>query len=311
MIEVKWEVFYVNHRSWLEPIEFCPIYLGIETFTGTALVFFIIALNLHSISTHNLACKTIAKNEISYYETQTMRNTSEDDSLDDEFDDDEFDEFDSNCDSIVSMECKSPEPNNNPRSIVIDYCKKKSQISVVQPIICIWLLAISMCIPLFIYGRIIPTLNRSSNDRMCGLIVMEKNTTTILQILLLKMRIIVPMFCLFLSTIYVIIKLRFTKMKTSTKALSVEKEVDDKLKLALSLSLIYVLCSMQRVYGSLWFELISRPMMEYKYAQFHKWLGVAGCLIHYASTILRPIMYSRYDTDLSVDGVSLLKTAKK
>lgn len=284
--ELKWEVFYVRHRSWLDPIGLCPIYLGIDVLTDIALVFFIVAFNFHSICTYN------------QYIANDMQQILEE-NIEDDFQDDEFDDFDTSCDSFVEHnQSTSPELHNYSRSIVIDYGKKKSEISVFQPIIFIWLVAISMCIPFFCFGRIIPSVVRDSNERMCGLIVMDQSNSFILQILLLKMRIIVPSICLILSTLYVI-----KVLLDSNNVLLVETDEDLKqiLKLALSLSLTYMLFTMQRLYGSIWFELVSRPMMEYKYARIRKWFGVAGCLIHYWSIIIRPILYVRYNHELRKD----------
>lgn len=280
--ELKWEVFYVRHRSWLDPIGLCPIYLGIDVLTDIALVFFIVAFNFHSICTYN------------QYIANDMQQILEE-NIEDDFQDDEFDDFDTSCDSFVEHnQSTSPELQNYSRSIVIDYGKKKSEISVFQPIIFIWLVAISMCIPFFCFGRIIPSVVRDSNERMCGLIVMDQSNSFILQILLLKMRIIVPSICLILSTLYVI------KVLLDTGCLLVETDEDLRqiLKLALSLSLTYMLFTMQRLYGSIWFELVS---LEYKYARIRKWFGVAGCLIHYWSIIIRPILYVRYNHELRKD----------
>lgn len=277
--ELKWEVFYVRHRSWLDPIGLCPIYLGIDVLTDIALVFFIVAFNFHSICTYN------------QYIANDMQQILEE-NIEDDFQDDEFDDFDTSCDSFVEHnQSTSPELQNYSRSIVIDYGKKKSEISVFQPIIFIWLVAISMCIPFFCFGRIIPSVVRDSNERMCGLIVMDQSNSFILQILLLKMRIIVPSICLILSTLYVI-----KVLLDSNNVLLVETDEDLKqiLKLALSLSLTYMLFTMQRLYGSIWFELVS-------YARIRKWFGVAGCLIHYWSIIIRPILYVRYNHELRKD----------
>lgn len=175
--QVKWDVFYVMHRSWLDPIEWCPIYLGIEIFTGTALVFFIIALNFHSISTYNLTRQTIQNEE------QIFENDAENSF----HDDDEFDDSDSFCDSFVSI---SPDMANSPRSVTIDYRTTKNTIRTKQPITLIWLLAISICVPLFMFGRIMPNLNRNSDERMCNLF--DPNNNFLIQMLLLKMRIILP-----------------------------------------------------------------------------------------------------------------------
>lgn len=315
---MKVEIFYTANRSWLDPIEWCSIYLGIDAFTSTAIVFFIITLNFHTISTYNLACRTMAKNRAkllqkAYFDEQAIPDADENDEEDDEFDDDD----ESNCDdSVVTPSSekihdigstKQPYEHygvNEQRSIVIDYSKPKSRISVMLPVIVVWLLAASMSVPLFLYGRIIPSSSRDSNQRMCGLVQYEPNNSFLLQILLIKMRIVVPTLCLVLSTIYVIIKLAMAKRKMLkpsqmvTFAVVIDEDAVQILKLALSLALTFMLFSMQRIYGSLWFELISRPMMEYKYAQFDKWLGITGCVLHYAAIIVRPIIYWRFERTL-------------
>lgn len=313
--QMKVEIFYIANRSWLDPIEWCSIYLGVDAFTSTAIVFFIVTLNFHTISTYNLACKTIAKTASKllqkqpYIDVQAIEHGEVDE---DEMDDDEFDDDDdSNCDSEVMEKnhdittmVKQHYETNEQRSIVIDYSKPKSHVSVLMPIVIVWLLAASMSVPLFLYGRILPSNSRDSNQRICGLVQYEPNNSFLLQILLIKMRIIVPTVCLVLSTIYVIFKLAMAKRKmtkTSTQlalALVIDEDAIQILKLALSLSLTFMLCSLQRIYGSLWFELISRPMMEHKYALVNKWFGVAGCLLHYAAVIVRPIIYWRFERTL-------------
>lgn len=299
LIEVKWEFFYINHRSWLDPIEWCPVYLGIDALTGTAQVFFIVALNFHTISTHNLACKAIQRKreKLLNFETQA---------LEENYYCHEFDESGSTHNHSVAsvrdvMQQITPDfcRSSHHRSIIIDYSKPKSHISVLLPIIVIWLLALSMSVPLFLFGRIIPTVN--SNERMCGLVVMNNSNSFLLQILLIKMRIVMPTLCLILSTIHVVLKLWMAKRKTSNMIINViDEDSIETLKLALSLAITYILCSMQRVYGSLWFELISRPMMEYKYGQFNKFIGISGSLIHYTSIIIRPLIYGRFEKNLQI-----------
>lgn len=298
--QVKWELFYVSHRSWLDSIEWCPIYLGMDAITSTAQIFFIIALNFHTISTYNLACKTIERNRAKLLHCETAQE------LDSDYtEDDEFDESDSNCDSIQTTVAETKRSitsefhaNKQQRSIVIDYSSKpKKYISVVLPIILIWLLAISISIPLFFFGRIIPTLNRNSNERMCGLVVMDHNSNFLLQVLLIKMRIIVPTLCLVLSTAYVILKLWTAKRQIIEHFCEEEpSEIIASLKLALSLAITYMLCSIQRMYGSLLFELISRPMMEYKYVKFNRFIGTIGCIIHYSLIVFRPFLYWHFQT---------------
>lgn len=320
LAQMKWELFYVSNHSWLDPIEYCPVYLALDSITSSAQIFFIIALNFHTISTYNLAYKTIAKNRIRSSIQQkpidqiTLPEVLESDSEFDDDDDDEFDdEADNICDKVITIEtvpvAKNPDYQiARQRSIVIDYSntKTKSQISVLWPIVFVWLLAISISIPLYFYGRIVPTISRNSNERMCGLIQIDRTSNILLQILLIKIRIVMPTLCLVLSTIYVIHKLTLVKRRTfDSMAMEMSTIIDENaiqiLTLAFMIALTFIICSLQRMFGSLLFELISRPMMEYKYPHVHKWLGVAGCLLHYSAIIVRPFVYWRYENKLRRD----------
>lgn len=251
----------------------CPIYLGLDAFTNSAIIFFIVAINMHTVSTFNLAQKTIAKKE-----ANLLMN-----------DDCEID--------VVAVDTNTTYDHSSlrgQRSIVIDYNKPKSQVSVYLPIIFIWFLATSISIPLFWQGTVLPT---KENPKYCGVVHFHRSNSLIMQILLIKIRIIVPTVCLFLSTIYVILKL--FKMKQIIRPCGLDENVHQILKLAFTLSITFCIFSFQRAFGSLWFELISRPMMEYKYAIFNKWIGLAGCMLHYLAPIIRPLIYMRYEKNLS------------
>lgn len=287
LVQIKYELFYVSNRSWLDPPEMCGVYLGLDAFTNTAIVFFIVALNFHTISTYNLAQKTIARNAAKLLADDVdceISNIANDDNGAADADDD--------CNGTMINQ-----NGHHQRSIVIDYSKPKSYVSVQMPVVFIWLLAASIAVPLFWYGNILP--NACSNTKICGVIQYTRSNTMLLQILLIKMRIVVPSVCLAFSTMYVIVKLLKVK-RTLMRPCGLDEDVRQILKLAAVLALAFILCSMQRLYGSLWFELIARPMMERKYAAFDKWIGIGGCMLHYAAPTIRPIIYCYFEPSVSM-----------
>lgn len=300
LLQIKYELFYVSNRSWLDPPEMCGVYLGLDAFTNTAIVFFIVALNFHTISTYNLAQKTIARNAAKLLienvdcEISTAAN--------DEHSDDDGDDADDGNEAMITQN------GHQQRSIVIDYSKPKSYVSVQMPVIFIWLLAASMAVPLFWYGNILP--NACSDTKICGVIQYTRSNTILLQILLIKMRIVVPSVFLAFSTIYVMVKLLKVK-RTLTQPCGLDEDVRQILKLAIALSLTFILCSMQRLYGSLWFELIARPMMERKYVAFDKWIGIGGCMLHYAAPIIRPIIYCYFEPSVSMKCCSCCRSRRR
>lgn len=304
LTQIKYELFYVSNGSWLDPPEMCGIYLGLDAFTNTAIVFFIVALNFHTISTYNLAQKTIARNAAKLLidcETSSTPNNHNDNDDDDGDDDDD----DNGGDGNEAMITRS---GHQQRSIVIDYSKPKSYVSVQMPAIFIWFLAASIAVPLFWFGNVLP--NACSNTKICGIIQYTRSNTILLQILLIKMRIVVPTVCLACSTVYVIVKLLKLK-RTLNRPCGLDEDVRQILKLAAALSLTFIVCSMQRVYGSLWFELIARPMMERKYAAFDRWIGIGGCMLHYAAPVIRPIIYCYFEPSVSMKCCACCATRRR
>lgn len=271
LVQIKFEMFYVTNGMWIEEPEMCPMYLGLDAFTNSAVIFFIITLNLHSVSTYNLARKTLAKRAaklLQEKEYEAQYGTEEE-------------ETDAFVDNMVQR---------NQRSITIDYTKQKSHVAVLVPITIVWLLAVSLAIPMLSYGTVLPS---RQNPKVCGVVEFDRENSLLLQVLLIKMRVVVPLLCLVISSIYVILKL--VHVKRTIKPCGLEEDVVKILKLALTLSLTYLLFSMQRLIGSLYFELISRPLMEPKYPQFEKWTAVGGCILHFAAPIIRPIIYCYFD----------------
>lgn len=130
----------------------CPIYSEIDALTSTAQIYFITAINAHTIST----CKTIERNQAKVLVgSHILENCFEEDSQTDD-----FDENHSNCERIASK------AQQQQRSIVIDYRKpKQKHIPVLLPSILNWLLALSISLSLFLYECI------SSDERMCGLML--------------------------------------------------------------------------------------------------------------------------------------------
>lgn len=269
------------YRQWRDQPELCPLYLGIESFTNTAIVFFIVALNLHTVSTYNLARKTIEK-----------RTTNGNKLLGD-------DAHNTRSDAYVETGVSGSgvdtayEPIIPSRSLTIDYNKPKNRISVTLPVLITWLMAISLAVPLFFYGNVLPS---TDNPKMCGVVQFNRSNSLILQILLMKMRIIVPTIFLLFSTVYVMCKYLTARQKI--RPCGLEEDVLVILKLALSLSLTYIVFSMHRIYGSLLFELISRPLMEYKYPRFGETTGMIFCMIHHLMPAIRPIIYCCFERNL-------------
>lgn len=266
------ELLYMNNRKWIFHSTMCPIYLGLDSITTTASVYFIIAINLHAISTYNLATKT--KNN--KHKSLTYRRSSDFQRL--------------NNENYESALCTQQ------RSMTIDYSKKKDRISVLCPILFIWILAVSVSIPLFSFGVLLP--NRKS-ALICGMENFNRGTNVVLQLLVLFIRIVIPCLCLIVSFLYVGYKLLFSKThRMSNRKCRLNRDVHAALKLGFLLSIFYILFCTQRVYGSLMFEIMTKPFMQYKYPIFDKLIGMILCMVNYAIPALRPFIYLYVDKSL-------------
>lgn len=261
------ELQYMNNRQWMFEPALCPIYLGFESITTTASIYFIIGINLHAISTYNLAIKTKTKNE----KLLACRRSSDFQRLNNEND-------------YESTLCAQ----QNQRSLTIDYSKKKDRISVVCPIIFIWILSVSVSVPLFTFGVLLP--NRQS-ALICGMENFNRVTNIVLQILVLFIRIVIPLLCLIVTVLCVAFKYFNSKSR-------LKRDVRAAMRLGFVLSVVYVLFSTQRVFGSLMFEIMTRPFMQYKYPNFDRLIAIALCMVNYTIPAIRPFIYLYADKKL-------------
>lgn len=67
------ELMYIYQQRWTFPPDSCPLYLGVESISSIATVYFVIALNLHALSTYNLARQTIRREDRQTWEQQQER----------------------------------------------------------------------------------------------------------------------------------------------------------------------------------------------------------------------------------------------
>lgn len=258
------EIIYMNYRKWILPFELCPIYLGMESFCSTATIYLIIALNLHAISTYNLAVKTIQREEKLQKDQQP-----EDDAYE------------------VAINVQEQ------RTITIDYSKRKNSISVILPVLFIWFLAASVSIPLFVFGSVLPS---EENPKICGILNFDQNNNLLMQLLVFIVRIGIPTVCLLSTSICVIVKLFLKSSKI--RPCGLEENVSSILWTAIIISITFIVFSMQHIYGSLLFEVISKPFMHYKYPEFNKMILIIFCMVHYALSAIRPIFYCLLEKNL-------------
>ncbi|XP_055387426.1 uncharacterized protein LOC129616023 [Condylostylus longicornis] len=314
------EFFYMNHRKWITLVELCPVYLGMDSFTNTAAIYFIIAINFHTLSTYNLAVKELIKKEIK--ENQYLELLPEPPITEGERNENN-DGVDSsgnilNDGYLVAL----PTPTESVRSLTIDYSQKKVSVAVILPALFIWFIAASVSIPFFVFGMVIPN---ELHPRICGVMNFDTFSSQLMQGLMIAIRIIIPTILLIITLIIISFKLyNFNTIKNiNKKKISEESTTDDGyeniesdliminietcgldenirivLKLSFTLSIAFIILGFQKMYGSLLFELISKPFMHFKYPKMIPLLGLIFTLISSLLPVIRPILYFKHDIEL-------------
>ncbi|XP_055599715.1 uncharacterized protein LOC129748933 [Uranotaenia lowii] len=264
-----WELFYIILQQWIFESEYCTFYIGFESFTNIAVVYFIIGLNFHSISTYNLAQQiSVANDEL----TGSYNPDSE-----------------TSSDYMATIEENNYEVATEniiqKRSLTIDYRPRKTNISVMWPVLMIWFIAASESLPLFLFSDVIST---DDGVKFCTVLINDRTNHYIIQWLVISIRILLPTLTLVITTGMIIFK--FYQGGRFAQPNEVDENVAFILKVSIFLSLSYVIFSMQKLYGSLLFEVMSKPILRHKYPQFDRQSGLIFSLLHYFLSFVRPLV---------------------
>lgn len=177
------------------------------------------------------------------------------------------------------------------RSLLIDYSRRKTSVSVVLPVLFVWFLAASASTPLFAFGSVLPSLKA---PLICGVVNFDPDNNRLLQAMILAVRVILPTGCLLLSGLAVAWTL--CASRTRIRPCGLDENVRDCLRMALVLSAVFVVVSEQRTLGSQLFEVWSlRPLMLPKYPRFDGATALTLSAVHWAASVLRPLVYWTMD----------------
>uniref|UniRef100_A0A182W8K2 G-protein coupled receptors family 1 profile domain-containing protein n=1 Tax=Anopheles minimus TaxID=112268 RepID=A0A182W8K2_9DIPT len=236
LLASNWEMYYKLRQTWIFSSEHCTLYSGIESFTSVAIVYFIVGLNVHSISSYNLAV-SLAKNALS---TTDVESAAE--SLTEE------NSYEVATDTISQK-----------RSLTIDYRYKQRRICVRFPILLVWFIAASESIPLFLFADITPITTGAGqhSKQYCTELTNSMINHTIVSFVVIIVRIIIPTVALVITLIQVVVK--FYRGKHFTQPDEIEENVAFSLKLSIFLSLSYAIFSLQRLFGSALQEILQEP----------------------------------------------------
>lgn len=262
--------------------------MGLETFTSSALIYFLCTINLHVISTSNLALRLRI----------VMKNKEENTNF--IMYDDVHEE--SSSDTYDTLEYK--------RSLTIDYSRKlKNKIGVLLPALLIWILAGSVSIPSFIYSDVVTC---SGNTTLCGVRGFVEISSlfgyNLIQILITIIRIFLPTGLLLITFFLVILK----KIQIKNYDLpDIEEDSRNLIKFSLILTFSYFVFQIQKLYATVLLEVIDYPIINYKFSHFSEIIGITLILIFYLLTCLRPLIYILVHKNINKEFKNQFKRTRK
>ncbi|XP_063699929.1 uncharacterized protein LOC134830394 [Culicoides brevitarsis] len=166
------------------------------------------------------------------------------------------------------------------------YYPKRSSFTVF--FVLVMILAVSVAFPFFLYAQKDPLAGMDSSICvMRGL--NDPIFNTVIAVLVIFVRILLPTMLLICTTFTLFVKYQ-----------RIEDEIlENPIKIALTLSIIVVICSLQRTFGSLLFEIysakqitstgINKPFTQFKYPHVeNNFIAISLTLTHYLSSLVRP-----------------------
>lgn len=174
-----------------------------------------------------------------------------------------------------------------PRSLIIDYSQSKKGVNVLFPSLFVWFLSVSVSIPLFVLGSVMPN---EQTPLVCGVVNFDTENSQLLQHLFVAVRIVIPTACLCLTFVSVLWKL--CKAQHMDRPGGLEEDVAQLLCLAAVVSVTFVIFSAQRIVGSSWFEVWTHtPFMLPKYPLLDRGWAVVLVIVHWSGSAFRPLAY--------------------
>lgn len=266
------EVWNLSRHSWTFTSDMCQLFSGTEVLTNTLTSYLLICFNFHVVSLWNLHVTEMLKSSKNPLTTYT---------------------------ESESNECLMPKSSSANRNVTIDYRRRKSDISVILPIMLVWFVSLSLSIPEYTLSS---TFRVNDNLTLCTII--DINFGQVLQTLLLVFRIIIPIPLFTLSVIMLAFKLCQTKRSEKSVIDNVltkkSYRIESLLIFSLVLSVVYLCSSFQR-YVFYFLHVMSQKydnekMDRFMTPPFHNFFvssytNTYLTIMHYSASAIRPLLY--------------------
>ncbi|PZC73577.1 hypothetical protein B5X24_HaOG209406 [Helicoverpa armigera] len=255
------ELWSYNSRSWDFGNHGCVAYRGLNVFASTAASYLVATIALHSLATINIEQKAIAK--------RMKRNAQ-----------DEDEEIRCSRHSLVT----SSDSSTPPRTMNLDYRLSDRRISVTQPLVFVWVLAISLSVPEFVLAT---TVHLERDAVLCTIV--DTSQRLHMYSMLAMFNLFLPLIIMGTAAVLVIIKLKNEKIMSRIEYF----ESIAALKLSLWLIVVYmVLCSPRSIVTA--FNIYSKSLQGNETSLAHTAdmtsVNVAASSTYILATLVRPLL---------------------
>ncbi|KAF9816106.1 hypothetical protein SFRURICE_003657 [Spodoptera frugiperda] len=253
------ELWSYNARSWPFGQPSCIAYRGLNVFASTVSSYLVATIALHSLATINVEERAAKRKK---------RNAQ-----------DEDEEIRSSRHSLVT----SSDSSTPPRTMNLDYLTDR-RISVAQPSVFVWVLAISLSVPEYILAT---TVHQDGNIVLCTIV--DNSQRLHMYSILTVLNLFLPLFIMSIAAVLVIIKLKIKKVLSQIECF----ESVAALKLSLWLIVIYIVLCTPRSFVSA-YHIYSKSMLgsETSLAPNNDMtiVNVATSSTFILSTLIRPLL---------------------
>lgn len=254
------ELWSYNARSWPFGQPSCIAYRGLNVFASTVSSYLVATIALHSLATINVEERAAKRKK---------RNAQ-----------DEDEEIRSSRHSLVT----SSDSSTPPRTMNLDYRLTDRRISVAQPSVFVWVLAISLSVPEYILAT---TVHQDGNIILCTIV--DNSQRLHMYSILTVLNLFLPLFIMSIAAVLVIIKLKIKKVLSQIECF----ESVAALKLSLWLIVIYIVLCTPRSFVSA-YHIYSKSMLgsETSLAPNNDMtiVNVATSSTFILSTLIRPLL---------------------
>lgn len=248
------ELTTTYYQTWKFGSKICMLYRGTELFANSLVAYLLVCFNAHVITFWNLHKLEAVKNN---------RNplTSFNDSS--------------------SSECLVSSGSSEHKSM--NYGRRKSDVPVLVPVICVWVLCLSLGLPDYVLSTTVGFQQKT----FC--IMLENNYSKVYQLLGLTFSVLLPFVLLVVSLLILVGKLvEYTKENSNNVLAKQYEEIRFLLLSSILLTVVYLSTSVRKHYLNLMQTvenvfILERP--DYSYSSAYE------TMLHYAGIILRGLLY--------------------